>query len=264
MRRVGKDFSKVETPLFEGMLATRTIAEEQVQADDAVTAAVQESVAEDIANEAIPSTPTLLILPSPPSHDIPSPYQKLEIIKLKAKRIEYSDDMEVVFNQGRMIDDLDKDEGIKFDANMRFLFKSREEMEEEDQEALKSINETPAQKAATRRKLNEEAQEVKDLKKHLETMFEKSDGQDAVWKSQRSVHGLALLKCWKLLTSCGVPIISLTTIQLILLVERRYPLSKFTLEQLVNVTRLQVEEESEMSFELLRFTRQQLQEYQQG
>nr|GFA13829.1 hypothetical protein [Tanacetum cinerariifolium] len=151
MRRVGKGFSRVKTPLFE----------------------------EDVANDA---------LPSPPSHDIPSPSQepssppqqpqsspqappqgaefpihiqqvldvcsaltrrvenlkhdkaaqKLEIIKLKAKvkrlerankvkssklrclrkvgasrRIESSDDMEDVFNQGRMIDDLDKDEGIK-------------------------------------------------------------------------------------------------------------------------------------------------------
>nr|GEX06407.1 uncharacterized mitochondrial protein AtMg00810-like [Tanacetum cinerariifolium] len=46
--------------------------------------------------------------------------------------------------------------------------------------------------------------------------------------------------------------------------EKRYLLSKFTLEQLVNVVRLKVEEESEMSLELLRFTRQQLQEYQQG
>nr|GEX79800.1 retrovirus-related Pol polyprotein from transposon TNT 1-94 [Tanacetum cinerariifolium] len=45
----------------------------------------------------------------------------------------------------------------RFDANMRFLFKSREEMEEEDREVLKSINETPAQKAAKRRKLNKEA-----------------------------------------------------------------------------------------------------------
>nr|GFB33520.1 hypothetical protein [Tanacetum cinerariifolium] len=151
MRRVGKGFSWVETPLFE----------------------------EDVANDAIPSLP---------SHDIPSPSQeqfsppqkpqsspqappqdvefptlfqqvldtcstltrrveklehdkaaqKLEIIKLKArvkrlervnkvkssklrrlrkvgasKRIESSDDMEDVFNQGRMIDDLDKDEGIE-------------------------------------------------------------------------------------------------------------------------------------------------------
>nr|GEX15309.1 hypothetical protein [Tanacetum cinerariifolium] len=36
----------------------------------------------------------------------------------------------------------------RFDENIRFLFKSREEMEAEDQEIIKSINETPAQKAA--------------------------------------------------------------------------------------------------------------------
>nr|GFD44598.1 hypothetical protein [Tanacetum cinerariifolium] len=47
MRRVGKGFSGVETPLFEGMLAARQLAEEQVQADDAVAAAVQENIAED-------------------------------------------------------------------------------------------------------------------------------------------------------------------------------------------------------------------------
>nr|GFA61750.1 hypothetical protein [Tanacetum cinerariifolium] len=107
-----------------------------------------ENVAEDVANDAIPS---------PPSHAIPYPSQeqssppqqpqsspqalpqgKLEIIKLKArvkrlersnkvkssklrrlmkveasKRIESSDDMEDVFNQGKMIDDMDKDEGIE-------------------------------------------------------------------------------------------------------------------------------------------------------
>nr|GEW47865.1 retrovirus-related Pol polyprotein from transposon TNT 1-94 [Tanacetum cinerariifolium] len=239
------------------------------------------------------------------------------------------------FFKGISYDEICKIFQARFDANMRFLFKSREEIEEEDQDVLKSINETPAQKAAKRRKLNDEAQEAEDLKKHLEVvddedddvftkatplarkvpvvdyqivlinnkpifkiikadethqlyisfitplknfdredlenlwgivkerfstskpsnfsdeyllttlkkMFEKPNGQDAVWKNQRSVHSLALL---------------------ILLVERRYSLSKFTLEQLVNVTRLQVEEESDMSLELLRFTRQQLQEYQQG
>nr|GEU99990.1 putative ribonuclease H-like domain-containing protein [Tanacetum cinerariifolium] len=547
MRRVGKGFSGDETPLFEGMLAARQLAEEGIAEE-------QDNVTEDVAND---------VIPSPPSHDIPSPSQeqssppqqpqsspqappqgaefpthfyqvldtcsaltqrvknlkhdkaaqKLEIIKLKArvkrlerankvkssklrglrkvgasKRIESSDDMEDVFNQGRMIDDLDKDEGIElvvdqvkdadiaetggrhaaeqaekqaeiyqldldhpskvlsmqeddsevqevvevvttaklitdvvtaasqeqrsdnqrpkeelssktpaetpklkdkgkgllvetpkpmkkkdqieldaeyarklheeinkdheeinkdidwmlqlimsnknprilrmsydeicpifqasFDANMRFLFKSKEEMEEEDQEVLKSINETLAHKAAKRRKPNEQAQEAEDLKKPkrrkpneqaqeaedlkkrlevvededddvfteatplarkgivkerfstskltnffdeyllttLKTMFEKPDGQDDVWKSQRSVHGLALVKTWKLLTSCGVHIITLLTIQLILLVKRRYPLLRFTLEQLVNVTRLQVEEESDMSLELLRST----------
>nr|GFB33314.1 hypothetical protein [Tanacetum cinerariifolium] len=40
----------------------------------------------------------------------------------------------------------------RFDANMKFLFKTREQMEKEDEEIIKSINETPAQKAAKRRK----------------------------------------------------------------------------------------------------------------
>nr|GFB60680.1 hypothetical protein [Tanacetum cinerariifolium] len=92
----------------------------------------------------------------------------------------------------------------------------------------------------------------------LKRMFEELDGHDAIWRNQKSVHGLALVKRWKLLTSCGFHVIILSTVQLFLLVKRRYPLLRFTLEQLVNVARLQVEEESEMSLELLRFTRQQL------
>nr|GFA07852.1 hypothetical protein [Tanacetum cinerariifolium] len=166
--------------------------------------------------------------------------------------------------------------------------KSREEMEKEDEEIIKSINETPAQKAAKRRKLSEEAQEADDLRKRLEIvqdedddvfveatplaqkvpvvdyqivvidkkpkedlealwkivrdifstskptnfsdeyllltlkiMFEEPDGQDAIWKNQKSVHDLALVKRWKLLTSCGAHVITLSTVQLFLLVERR-------------------------------------------
>nr|GFD16128.1 hypothetical protein [Tanacetum cinerariifolium] len=63
----------------------------------------------------------------------------------------------------------------RFDANMRFLLKIREEMVEEDREVLKSINETPAQRAAKRRKQNEEAQKVEDPKKHLEVVNDEDD-----------------------------------------------------------------------------------------
>nr|GFA15989.1 hypothetical protein [Tanacetum cinerariifolium] len=217
--------------------------------------------------------------------------------------------------------------------------------------AIESINETPAQKAAKRRKMNEE---VEDLKQHLEivpdedddvytqatpltrkvpvvdyqiiqlnnkphykiiradgthqlyvsfitllknfnredleslwsvvkerfstskpnnfsddyllttlrAMFGRPDGQDQVWKSKKSIHGQAKVKSWRLLESCGVHIVSLTTTQLILLVVRRYLLLRFTLDQMLNVVRLRVEEQSEMSLELIRFTRQQLQEGQ--
>nr|GFC51237.1 hypothetical protein [Tanacetum cinerariifolium] len=48
-------------------------------------------------------------------------------------------------------------------------------MEEDDQEIIKSINETPAYKAAKRRKLSEEAQEAEDLRKRLEVVEDEDD-----------------------------------------------------------------------------------------
>nr|GEW27526.1 hypothetical protein [Tanacetum cinerariifolium] len=63
----------------------------------------------------------------------------------------------------------------RFNENIRFLFKSRDEMKAEDEKIIKSINETPAQKAAKRRKLNEEAQEAEALKKQLEIVHDEDD-----------------------------------------------------------------------------------------
>nr|GEX62027.1 hypothetical protein [Tanacetum cinerariifolium] len=121
--------------------------------------------------------------------------------------------------------------------NMMIYLKNvtKEQINEEESIALKRLNETQAEKAAKRQKLDKE-------------------------KNQRSVHDQAKVKSWKLLESCGVQIITLTTTQLILLVERKYPLTKFTLNQMLNNVRFEVKEESEASLELLRFTRQQQQE----
>nr|GEX77458.1 putative reverse transcriptase domain-containing protein [Tanacetum cinerariifolium] len=73
--------------------------------------------------------------------------------------------------------------------------------------------------------------------------LEKPDVQAQVWKNQRSVYGLAKVKRWRLLESCGVHIITFTSTQMILLVETRYPLIRFTLDQMLNNVRLEVEEE---------------------
>nr|GEU51823.1 hypothetical protein [Tanacetum cinerariifolium] len=80
----------------------------------------------------------------------------------------------------------------------------------------------------------------------LKAMFEKPDVEAHIWKNQKGIHGLAKVKSWKLLESCGVHMITFTTTQMILLVERRYPLTRFTLEQMLNNVRLKVEEESEV------------------
>nr|GEW59079.1 reverse transcriptase domain-containing protein [Tanacetum cinerariifolium] len=254
MIRVGKGFSGVETPLFDGMLTVRQpveegVAEAQIQVDDAVAAAIKENVAEDVAHDAIPSPPSNEI-PSP-SHEPSSPpqqpqnspqaspkdaefptqlqqvlnvcsalskrvenlendnaAQKLVIIKLKArvkklekanqvkssmlrrlrkvgasKQVESSDDMEDRY-QGMKKRPQTESEARK---NMMIYLKNTagyqmdffkgmtEEMEEEDQEIVKSINKTPAQKAAKRRKLSEEAQKAEDLRKRLDVVEDEND-----------------------------------------------------------------------------------------
>nr|GEY99215.1 hypothetical protein [Tanacetum cinerariifolium] len=183
------------------------------------------------------------------------------------------------FFKGKTYDQILQIFQARFDANMKVLFKTREEMEKENEEIIKSINETPAQKAAKRRKLSEEAQEADDLMGRLEivqdkdddvfveaiplaqkvpvvdyqvvvidnkpredletlwrivkdrfstkkptnfsdeyllltlnTMFGELDEQDAIWRNQKSVHGLAFVKRWKLLTSYGVHVIILSAV----------------------------------------------------
>nr|GEU55188.1 hypothetical protein [Tanacetum cinerariifolium] len=60
----------------------------------------------------------------------------------------------------------------KFNSNVDFLLKTKEQIEEEENKALQTINETLAEKAAKRRKLNEE---VEELKRHLQIVPSKDD-----------------------------------------------------------------------------------------
>nr|GEY04908.1 hypothetical protein [Tanacetum cinerariifolium] len=201
---------------------------------------------------------------------------------------------------GMSYDDIRPIFEAKFNTNVAFLLKTKEQIKEDESRALKRLNETPTEKAAKRQKLDEEVEELKrhlqivpneddDVyteatplgRKDLETlwslvkerfsttkpknffddfllitlgaMFEKPDIHAQIYKNQRSVHGPAKVKGWKLLESCGMQIITFTTTQLILLVEMKYLLTSFTLDHMLNAVRLKVEEESEVSLELLRF-----------
>nr|GEV83914.1 hypothetical protein [Tanacetum cinerariifolium] len=74
--------------------------------------------------------------------------------------------------EGMSYDDMRPIFEVMFNSNVDFLLKTKEQMEEEESKALQSINETPTQKAAKRRKLNEE---VEDLKRHLEIVPDEDD-----------------------------------------------------------------------------------------
>nr|GEX96120.1 reverse transcriptase domain-containing protein [Tanacetum cinerariifolium] len=134
-----------------------------------------------------------------------------------------TDDFKMDFFNGLSYDEIRSIFQGRFDENIRFLFKSREEMEEEDREIIKSINETPAQKADETHQLyirfttllkNFDREDLETLWRivkdifstskptnfsdeylllTLRTMFEEPDGQDAIWRNQKSVHGLALI-----------------------------------------------------------------------
>nr|GFB97542.1 hypothetical protein [Tanacetum cinerariifolium] len=148
------------------------------------------------------------------------------------------------------------------------------------------------------RKLSEEAQEAEDLRKRLEVV---EDGDDDVFVDTTPLTQKVPVVDYQIVLIDNKPRVKLLRadeihqfyisfatllknfdredletlwrimdkmlygeIKRVFMVWHWYLLSRFTLEQLVNVTRLQVEEESKMSLELLRFRRQQLQEYQQG
>nr|GEV26665.1 putative ribonuclease H-like domain-containing protein [Tanacetum cinerariifolium] len=74
--------------------------------------------------------------------------------------------------KGMSYDDIRPIFEAKFNSNIEFLLKIKEQMEEEESRALQSINETLAQKEAKRRKLNKE---VEDLKRHLEIVHDEDD-----------------------------------------------------------------------------------------
>nr|GFA87132.1 hypothetical protein [Tanacetum cinerariifolium] len=199
MRRVGKGFSGVETPLFEGMLVVRQPAEEglaeaQVEADDVVAAAVEENIAEDGADfpthiqQALDVYSALNRSVKNLEHD--NVAQKLEIIMLQARvkrlerankvkssklrrlrkveasrRVKSTDDMEDVFNQGRMIDDMDKDEGILLvkDADIAETEGSHAAEQAKKQAEIYNLDLDHSSKVLSMQEDDSEAQEVVEV-----------------------------------------------------------------------------------------------------
>nr|GEV28387.1 retrovirus-related Pol polyprotein from transposon TNT 1-94 [Tanacetum cinerariifolium] len=74
--------------------------------------------------------------------------------------------------KGMSYDDISPIFEVKFNSNMDFLLNTKEQMEEDENRALHSINETLAEKTAKRRKLNKK---VEDLKRHLEIVPDEYD-----------------------------------------------------------------------------------------
>nr|GEW10460.1 xylulose kinase-1 [Tanacetum cinerariifolium] len=156
-----------------------------------------------------------------------------------------------------------------FNLNVAFLEKTKEQLEEEKSRALKRKAESSEEQAVKKQKLDEK---VEELKKHLQIV---SNDDDDVYTEATPLALKVLVVNYKIYTENNKPYYKIKRadgshqlflsflsllrnfdredLKMILLVERRYHLTMFTLDQMLNNVRLEVEEESEVSLELLSF-----------
>nr|GFB74820.1 hypothetical protein [Tanacetum cinerariifolium] len=156
------------------------------------------------------------------------PQSESEAHKNMIAYLKNTEGFKMAFFKGKTYDQIRLIFQARFDANMRFLLKSKEEIEKEEEEIIKSINETPAQKAPKRRRLHDthqlytsfitllknfDREDLEDLwiivkarfstskptnftndnlLVTLKNMFEKTDAQDVIWRSQQTELGQAL------------------------------------------------------------------------
>nr|GEU44245.1 putative reverse transcriptase, RNA-dependent DNA polymerase [Tanacetum cinerariifolium] len=111
------------------------------------------------------------------------------------------------------------------------------------------------------RKLQEEIYEKERIIGERARQEEEANGAlIETWEdiqAKKSQQGLTKVKSWKLFDSCGVHYVIMQNI-LYYLVEKMYPLTNRTLHQMFNNVKLQVDEECEMAYELLRLVKKQL------
>nr|GEW31638.1 hypothetical protein [Tanacetum cinerariifolium] len=74
--------------------------------------------------------------------------------------------------KGMSYDDIRPIFEAKFNSNVDFLLKTKEQIKVEESRALKRLNKTPVEKAAKRQKLDEE---VEELKRHLQIVPNEDD-----------------------------------------------------------------------------------------
>nr|GEX52052.1 xylulose kinase-1 [Tanacetum cinerariifolium] len=178
MRRVGKGFSGVDTPLFEGMIVAQ-------QADEGVAGVDVDAVPAAVDALSI-SSPTPTTQPPPPSQELPSTLQDkiaqtLEITKLKqmvkklerrnklkvskprrlkrvgtAQRVDTSEDtvMDDVSKQGEIIATMDADEDVIL-KDVAVVAKELERNEKEDNAVMRyqALKRKPQTKAQARKNI---------------------------------------------------------------------------------------------------------------
>nr|GEW06397.1 hypothetical protein [Tanacetum cinerariifolium] len=290
-RRIGKGFLRVKTPLFDAMLAPQQVQDDvKVQEDEDDN---------EVPTAPTSHSPTPATTPPPPQQEpIPSPPQAQSAQPSSPPQQQPSQPTDILesfmtlFNKlmktcdtlTQKVANLEQDkiaqalEITKLKQRVRKLEKKRKfkssslKRMAESQIKVYNLDLQHFEKVLSMKDINEaEPAEVEEVLEvvttaKLITEIVANDDEDVYTEatplaSKKGRYGLAKVNSWKLFESCGVHIITLTTTQMILLVEKIYPLTRFTLEQMLNNVRLEVKEESEISLELLSFGVDAVQEF---
>nr|GEZ76923.1 hypothetical protein [Tanacetum cinerariifolium] len=269
-----KPSTKVDTPLFAGMLVPQ-------QDQDVEDAAKDGDAVNEVSDEPTPPSPTPATPPPPPpppqQEHIPSPLQAKTAQSspppqqqpLKTAKISMTllntllETCATLTKQGR----LEESQANVYHLDLEHADKVLSMLETDEAEPAevdKVIEVVTAAKGVIIQDPEEAATASVSVQSEVKS---KDKGKRILVKEPKPLkrqaqieYGLAKVKSWKPFESSGFHIIAFTNSQMILLVERKYPLTRFTLEQMLNNVRLEVKEESEMSLDLLRLLRRQQQE----
>nr|GEV55703.1 hypothetical protein [Tanacetum cinerariifolium] len=98
--------------------------------------------------------------------------EAIDHVKKKAKEDPVVKRYQMDYFKGMSYDDIRLIFEAKFNTKVAFLLKTKEHIEENENRALKRLNETPAKRAAKRQKLDEE---LKELKRHIQIVPNEDD-----------------------------------------------------------------------------------------
>nr|GEV89042.1 helitron helicase-like domain-containing protein [Tanacetum cinerariifolium] len=98
--------------------------------------------------------------------------EAIDHVKRKAKKDPAVKRYQMDYFKGMSYDDIRPIFEAKFNTNVAFLLETKEQIEEDKNRALKRLNETPAERAVKRQKLDEE---VEELKRHLQIVPNEDD-----------------------------------------------------------------------------------------
>nr|GEZ34234.1 hypothetical protein [Tanacetum cinerariifolium] len=144
-----------------------------------------------------PNSPTRRHITRSPSQKASNSPPRVTVVKALVVNVAKAMQGKWDYFKGMSYDDILSIFKAKFDSNVAFLQKIKEQIDEEESRALKRINETPAEKAAKRKMLDKESL-VKErfaitkpknfsddfLLITLGAMFEKPDIHAQIWKTQ--------------------------------------------------------------------------------